>query len=83
VWWVCGMLSAGVHGVQYRRGHGGLYSKATATGPGLGIVVQNGSITGGTGRFAGTTGSIPLEHDFNEATNVLKGVLAGMIMLAK
>ena len=46
-------------------------------------VVESATITGGTGRFAGATGSFRLECSSNQATGVSTGSFDGIITLAK
>jgi len=45
-------------------------------------ITETATVTGGTGRFAGATGSIQVERVFNRATGVTTGTLDGWISLA-
>jgi hypothetical protein len=47
--------------------------------PNVIAVTETATVTGGTGRFAGATGSIQVERVFNRATGVTTGSLAGWI----
>lgn len=60
-----------------------LTGQATETGPGKFDIVEDVSITGGTGRFANATGSLRMERSFDFATNATRGSITGMIVLAK
>ena len=42
-------------------------------------ITETATVTGGTGRFAGATGSIQVERIFNRATGVTTGTLSGWI----
>ena len=42
-------------------------------------ITETATVTGGTGRFAGATGSIHVERIFNRATGVTTGTLSGWI----
>jgi hypothetical protein len=42
-------------------------------------ITETATVTGGTGRFAGATGSIQVERLFNRATGVTTGSFAGWI----
>ncbi len=53
----------------------------TPTGPALGSIVEAYSITGGSGRFAGASGSFILERTVNEITGVTVGAFEGQIVL--
>jgi hypothetical protein len=44
-------------------------------------ISETATVTGGTGRFAGATGSIAVERIFNRATGVTTGTLRGWISL--
>jgi hypothetical protein len=44
-------------------------------------ISETATVTGGTGRFAGATGSIAVERIFNRATVVTTGTLRGWISL--
>ena len=52
---------------------------ATLVAPGVLEVVDNGTFTGGTGRFAGATGSFVLERTFLLFEGVTFGSFAGTI----
>jgi hypothetical protein len=47
------------------------------------VVVEQHTITGGSGRFAGATGSFRLERLVNTATGVTAGSFDGTLVLAK
>ena len=47
--------------------------------PNVVAITETATVTGGTGRFAGATGSIRVERVFNRATGVTTGSLAGWI----
>lgn len=47
--------------------------------PNVIAITETATVTGGTGRFAGATGSIQVERVFNRATGVTTGSLAGWI----
>jgi hypothetical protein len=53
--------------------------KATPTSPGVLSFVEVYTITGGTGRFAGATGTFTLESTLNLATGVSSGKFRGTI----
>jgi hypothetical protein len=60
-----------------------LSGKATPTAePGILSITENVTITGGTGRFAGATGSFIIERVINLATGVTSGSFTGTITLA-
>jgi hypothetical protein len=44
-------------------------------------ITETATVTGGTGRFEGATGSIQVERIFNRATGVTTGTLQGWISL--
>lgn len=46
-------------------------------------ITETATVTGGTGRFAGATGSIQVERVFNRATGVTTGTLQGWISLSE
>ena len=52
----------------------------TAT-PGIVSIVETYTITGGTGRFAGATGSFMVKRILNRATGVSSGTIRGTIVL--
>jgi hypothetical protein len=47
--------------------------------PNVIAITETATVTGGTGRFAGATGSINVERLFNRATGVTTGTLDGWI----
>ena len=47
--------------------------------PNVIAITETATVTGGTGRFAGATGSILVERVFNRATGVTTGTLEGWI----
>lgn len=47
--------------------------------PNIVAITETATVTGGTGRFAGATGSIQVERVFNRATGVTTGTLDGWI----
>jgi len=53
--------------------------QATETSPGVASIVEVYTITGGTGRFAGATGTFTLESTLNLATGVSSGTFSGVI----
>jgi hypothetical protein len=53
--------------------------QATPASPGVLSIVEVYSITGGTGRFAGATGTFTLESIANQATGVSSGTFSGAI----
>ena len=53
--------------------------QATPASPGVLSIVEVYSITGGTGRFAGATGTFTLESIVNQATGVSSGTFSGAI----
>jgi hypothetical protein len=53
--------------------------QATPASPGVLSIVEVYSITGGTGRFAGATGTFTLESTVNQATGVSSGTFSGAI----
>ncbi len=56
--------------------------KPTAT-PGINKIVEVYTITGGTGRFAGASGSFTVERLINLGTGVTSGTFEGTIVMAK
>ena len=52
---------------------------ATLTAPGVLSTVETATITGGTGRFVGATGSFTAERVFNMATSTTTGSFEGTI----
>ncbi len=63
---------------------GTVTGQATPTDGGAGVaIVEVVTITGGTGRFAGATGSFTLERALSFVTGVSSGAFAGTITLAK
>ena len=52
----------------------------TAT-PGIVSIVETYTITGGTGRFEGASGSFTVERVLNRATGVSSGTISGTIVL--
>ena len=53
--------------------------QATPASPGVLSIVEVYTITGGTGRFAGATGTFTLRSILNQATGVSSGTLSGAI----
>jgi hypothetical protein len=53
--------------------------QATPTSPGVLSILETATITGGTGRFAGATGSFTATRVFNLATSVTTGSFEGTI----
>jgi hypothetical protein len=53
--------------------------QSTPTSPGVLSIVEVYTITGGTGRFAGATGTFTLESTLNLATGVSSGTFSGAI----
>ena len=49
--------------------------------PNVVAITETATVTGGTGRFAGATGSIQVERVFNRATGVTTGTFEGWISL--
>ena len=54
--------------------------QSTPTSPGVLSIVEVYTITGGTGRFAGATGTFTLESTLNLATGVSSGTFSGSIV---
>ena len=57
----------------------GFTGQATLTAPGVLSVVETATITGGTGRFAGASGSFTVERLFNQVTGLTTGSFEGSI----
>ena len=53
--------------------------QATPASPGVISIVEVYTITGGTGRFAGATGTFTLKNILNQATGVSSGTFSGAI----
>jgi hypothetical protein len=49
--------------------------------PGVVLIVDTFTITGGTGRFAGASGNVIVERVLNQATGVSSGTISGIIIL--
>ena len=60
---------------------GALSGQSTLTAPGVITIVENMIITGGTGRFAGSTGSFTSTRLRNVVTGVVTGSFVGTIRL--
>jgi hypothetical protein len=52
--------------------------QAQGTSPHI-TIVENATVTGGTGRFAGATGTFTVQRTFNQATGVTEGSFDGAI----
>ena len=60
----------------------GISGQATPTGtPGVVTISETHTITGGTGRFAGASGSFTLERVLDQTTGVTSGTMNGTIIL--
>jgi hypothetical protein len=55
--------------------------QAQGTPPNISIV-EHGTVTGGTGRFAGATGTFTVQRSFNQATGATEGSFEGTISSA-
>jgi hypothetical protein len=56
--------------------------QATQTGtPNVVTILATGTITGGTGRFAGASGSFTVERVLDQTTGVTSGTISGTIVL--
>jgi len=56
--------------------------QATQTGtPNIVTILATGTITGGTGRFAGASGSFTMERILDQTTGVTSGTISGNIVL--
>ena len=56
--------------------------QATETGtPGVVTIIENYTITGGTGRFEGASGTITVDRVLNQATGLTSGTMRGTIVL--
>ena len=56
--------------------------QATPTGtPNVVTILATGTITGGTGRFAGASGSFTMERVLDQTTGVTSGTISGTILL--
>ena len=78
---------AGIGSAQFVAANGdSIYAsgggQATETGtPGVFNIVENYTITGGTGRFAGASGTITLDRVVDTNTGATSGDISGMIVL--
>ena len=78
---------AGVGSAQFVAANGDrLFAEgvgqATETGtPGVFNIIENYTITGGTGRFAGSTGGITLDRVVDTNTGITSGTMAGNIVV--
>ena len=78
----------GVDSYQFTAANGDiLYAQGTGQGfttsdPTIDTIVEHNTITGGTGRFAGATGSFTLVRQLNLATGATAGTFDGNIVLA-
>ncbi len=53
--------------------------QSSAAAPGIIAIVENATITGGTGRFAGATGSFVIHRTLVRATGAVSGSFTGII----
>ena len=60
-----------------------LYSTGAGVGDPLGHVVEQHTITGGTGRFAGATGQFTVDRMISLVTSITHGTFDGYIVLAR
>ena len=78
---------AGIGSAQFVAANGdSIYAngtgQATETGtPGVFSIVENYTITGGTGRFAGASGTITLDRVVDTNTGATSGTISGTILL--
>ena len=79
---------AGVGSAQFIAANGDrLYAEGTGQAtptdiPGIFNIIENFTITGGTGRFAGASGSVTLIRVVDTNTGVTSGTIDGYILLA-
>jgi len=59
----------------------GLGQGTPTENPGIISIVEMWTITGGTGRFAGATGTVTVERVVNQATLTSSGTISGTIVL--
>jgi hypothetical protein len=81
------MTLAGVASAEFVAANGdSIYAsgvgQATQTGtPGVVTIIENYTITGGTGRFEGTSGTITVDRVLDQTTGVTSGTISGTLVL--